>query len=89
MFEELYWDEGRLAHIARHNVTIREVLAVLEGGFWSPAWEGDKRRVYGRTEDGRYLFVVLGRRQSGELWLVTARDMTAGEQHLFLKKLRG
>jgi uncharacterized DUF497 family protein len=89
VFEELYWDEDRLEHIARHNVTISEVLDVLEGRFWSPAWQGDKRRVYGRTEGGRYLFIVLGRRQSDELWLVTARDMTVGERRLFLKKRRG
>ena len=63
--------------------------AVLEGIFWSPKWEGDKRRVYGRTESGRYLFMVIGRRRGGELWLVTARDMTAGEQRLFVRKSKG
>jgi uncharacterized DUF497 family protein len=89
MFEELHWDDERLEHIAVHGVTIREVLEVLEGGFWSPRWEGDKRRVYGQTESERYLFIVLGRRRSGELWLVTARDMTASERRSFLKKHRG
>lgn len=89
MFDELNWDDERLNHIAEHGVTIGEVLEVLEGGFWSPRWRGDKRLVYGQTESGRYLFIVLGRRRSGELWLVTARDMTAGERRLFLKKNRG
>lgn len=50
MFEELHWDDDRLEHIAGHVVTIGEVLEVLEGGFWSPRWEGDKRRVYGQAE---------------------------------------
>jgi uncharacterized DUF497 family protein len=89
VFEELHWDDDRLEHIAGHGVTIGEVLEILEGGFWSPRWEGDKRRVYGQAERGRYLFIVLGRRRSGELWLVTARDMTASERRLFLKKRKG
>jgi len=89
MFEELNWDDERLEHIARHGVTISEVLEVPEGFFWSPRWEGDKRRMYGQAESGRYLFIVLGRRRSGELWLVTARDMTAAERRLFLRKSKG
>ena len=89
MFEELYWDDERLEHIATHGVTIGEVLEVLDEVFWSPRWEGDKRRVYGQTGSGRYLFIVIGRRRSGDLWLVTARDMTASERRLFLKKSKG
>jgi uncharacterized DUF497 family protein len=89
VFEELYWDDERLDHIATHGVAIGEVLEVLEGVFWSPSWEGDKRQVYGQTESGRYLFIVIGRRRSGDLWLVTARDMTAGERRLFQKKSKG
>jgi len=89
MFEELNWDDERLEHIATHDVAISEVLEVLEGVFWSPKWEGDRRRVYGQTENGRYLFIIVGRRRSGELWLVTARDMTTGERRLFLKKGKG
>jgi len=89
MFEELCWDDERLGHIELHDVSIGEVLEVLDGVFWSPRWAGDKRRVYGQTESGRYLFIIVGRRRSGELWLVTARDMTRGERRLFLKKSKG
>jgi hypothetical protein len=89
VFEELHWDDECLEHIATHQVTIGEMLEVLEGVFWSPRWEGDKRRVYGQTESGRYLLIVIGRRWSGELWLVTARDMTAGERRLLLRKSKG
>ncbi len=89
MIEELHWDEERLDHIARHNVTIREVLQVLEGGFWSPKWADDKRQMYGQTDGGRYLFIVVGRRWNKELWLVTARDMTTSERRLFQQKGKG
>lgn len=89
MYEELHWDEDRLEHIARHHVTIKEVLEVVAGIFWSPRWEGDKRRVYGQTGSGRYLFVIVGRRQNGELWLVTARNMTSDERRLYLRKRQG
>ncbi len=61
MFEELYWDDERLEHIAGHGVTIGEVFEVLDGFFWSPKWAADKRKVYGQTESGRYLFIVIGR----------------------------
>jgi uncharacterized DUF497 family protein len=86
---ELPWDDERIEHIAGHGVTIGEVLEVLEGRVWSPRWEKDRRRVYGQTESGRYLFIVVGRRESSEIWLVTARDMTPQERRLYLKKRRG
>lgn len=89
MFEELRWDEKRLEHIAEHGVTIYEVLEVLEGGgFFSPRWQGDKRYVFGQSDAGRYLFIVVGRRRSGELWLVTARDMTDRERRLYRRSKR-
>jgi uncharacterized DUF497 family protein len=65
MFEELRWDEERLEHIAEHGVKIHEVLEVLQGVFWSPKWQRDKRHVYGQTDGGRYLFIVIGKRKSG------------------------
>lgn len=89
MFEELHWDEERLEHIAEHNITIQEVLEILNGVFWSPRWQGDKRLVYGQTGGGRYLFIVVGRRRNKELWLVTARDMVLDERRLFQKMLKG
>jgi hypothetical protein len=52
-------------------------------------WQGDKRLVYGRTLSGRYLLVVIGRRRSRELWLVTAREMTDSERRLFRDKIKG
>jgi uncharacterized DUF497 family protein len=61
----------------------------VEGVFWSPKWQGDKRLVYGRTLSGRYLLVVIGRRRSRELWLVTAREMTDSERRLFRDKIKG
>jgi len=84
VFEELRWDNERLDHIAEHNVTIDEVLEVLESSrFFSPRWRRDKRYVFGQTEAGRYLFIVVGRRRTGELWLVTARDMNERERRLY------
>ena len=40
----------------------------------------DRYRVYGQTEEGRYLFVVI-ERLSGTIYKpITARDMTEGEK---------
>ncbi|MFQ6040858.1 MAG: hypothetical protein ACE5PV_08385 [Candidatus Poribacteria bacterium] len=75
MYEELDYEDDRIAHIAEHGVDIEEVYEVWEGNRLMSKWEKDRRRVYGRTDSGRYLVIIVGRRRlSRKSWLITARE---------------
>ena len=78
---EIEWTEGDVAHLARHAVRPDEVEEVLAG---SPVWRRGRKHpetgrkslyVLGKTEGGRYLFVVLSPRGRGRARCVTAMDM--------------
>ena len=78
---EIVWTEADAVHLSQHGVTPEEVEEVLALG---PVWrrgrahpETKRRSVYalGRTEAGRYLFIVLSPRELGRARCVTAMDM--------------
>lgn len=66
----------------------REVEAVLRRKHLLV--RGRRRRYYvlGRTEVGRYLFVVLGRKRSGRFRVITAREMTRAERRRFRRRIQ-
>jgi len=79
--ESLEWDDYRVEHIARHNVDADEVWEVCRDPLHLAHREGtDRYRVYGQTEGGRYLFVVIERLSGATYKPITARDMTEGEK---------
>ena len=81
MYEELDYEDDRIAHIAEHDVDIDEVYEVWGGKQLMSRWEKDRRRVYGQTNSGRYLIIIVGRRRlSRKSWLITAREMTEREK---------
>lgn len=88
--ERLRWDEDRIEHIAQHQVDIEEVLELYaSGNYHESRWENRKKRLYGQISSGRYLMVVVGkRRESRDLWLVTAREMTPREKRCY-RRWRG
>lgn len=85
----LDWDEECIEHIARHDVEPDEVQEVCEASSHLARREGRNRyRVYGQTENGRYLFVVLERIKDGDYKPITARDMTDREKRNFRRHRR-
>ncbi|MFB9251514.1 hypothetical protein ACFFWE_25010 [Sphaerisporangium melleum] len=90
-YRPIQWTERSEEHIARHGVTPEEVEEVV---FSRPQWEAlgrdDSTLVYGTTDAGRYLLVVLADSVAeSEAWYVaTARDMTQRERKLFVQKAR-
>lgn len=80
-FHHLFWDEKNIAHIARHNVTVDEV----EQAVFAPRIRLRKGRgtniyyLFGRTEAGRYLFIVLVAIGKYSARVITARDMSRKE----------
>ena len=92
LFQRLFWRADRTEHIARHGLSPEEVEeAVFDDPerrmFRGPRSERDRARyvyyVYGCTQAGRYLLVVLLDMGRGEALPVTARDMTRRERQRY------
>ncbi len=80
--DRLEWDNYRVEHVARHNVEPDEVQEVCDDPRHVARTEGQNRyRLYGQTQDGRYLFLVLERISGATYKPITAREMTDGERH--------
>ena len=91
---EIVWAEVDIEHIARHAVDPDEVEEVITSG---PMWRRSRKHhetgrtsIYalGRTEAGRYLFVVLSPLGSGRARCVTARDMDTASRRLYDRRGR-
>jgi hypothetical protein len=86
---EIRWTDKAEDHIAAHNVTPDEVEQVI---YTRPRLvvrgrEGTEY-VFGTTDAGRYLLVVLTESIDGREYVVTARDMTDAERQAFQRKGR-
>lgn len=82
---ELEWDDENIEHIAQHNVSPQEVEEVCFGQHI--AFLGRNRRyiLYGKSNGGRHLKVVLERRHGTVFRPITAYDMTDKEKHKYIK----
>lgn len=89
MWRELAWSDESEAHIAKHSVAPLEVEGVVNT---RPQWEhpgvDGSTLVYGRTDAGRYLLVVLAESVDGRWYVVTARELTDTEMRTFRRKGR-
>ena len=84
--KSLVWTSKNASHIARHEITPSEIEEVMFGG--TPLIRKGRENVYysyGQTGSGRYLFVVFVLWNSGQGFVVTARQMTEAERKLYLK----
>ena len=86
---EIRWTDKSEDHIASHNVTPGEVEQAL---YTHPrlvlkGTEGTEY-VFGTTDGGRYLLVVLTESVDGRAYVVTAREMTNAERQAFRRKGR-
>ena len=84
---ELLWDDETLEHIwTRHHLLIDDVeeayydtLAKIHTGKYG------RQLVYGRTQAGRYLFIVVQPIGQFVAKLITARPMTARDKRFYGK----
>lgn len=87
MFGEVHWSEESEAHIARHGIDPDEVEEALYGKpRWTRPGRGDTTEIYGITNAGRHLLIIISEGADGRDWVVTAREMTATERRTFRKK---
>ena len=92
---KIIWiDKFRIKIQQKHNLTIDEVEdALLSGVIFRRASRGKVRGenvyvAYGKTNSGRYLFIVFIYKQSMEGLIISARDMTLKEQRYYNAKKR-
>ncbi|MGH8611727.1 MAG: hypothetical protein ACREYF_06715 [Gammaproteobacteria bacterium] len=74
----------------KHRVVLDEVIECLLGYTIRHVKPGDNSRlyIYGRSEGGRYLFVVLERLAPMSFFLLSARSMPLGERRKYGKALK-
>ena len=85
------WDreddpEGNIAHIARHDVVPEEVEEALVDDPLVLRTGDGRYLAYGKTGDGRPLFVVLVSKAGGIVRPLTARAMTDAERRLYRRR---
>src|SRR5699024_5591963 len=86
---EIRWTERAEDHIAAHGVLPDEVEQVVNTRprLVLPGRD-DTEYVFGTTEAGRYLLVVLAEALDGRDYVATAREMNSSERRTFRRKGR-
>jgi uncharacterized DUF497 family protein len=86
----LIWDEGTVAHIARHAVTPDEVEQVCRGEHLVRQGHSGRLLVIGPTEAGRILAVVIDPEPTpGHYYPVTARPADRQERRRYAQEKGG
>lgn len=79
-------DSGNVAHIARHGVSREEVEESLTDNPLVLRGADGRYLAYGKTADGRLLFVVFVQSGRGMIRPLTARAMTDRERRLYRRR---
>ena len=83
---EFEWNDWNIEHIGRHSVTPQEVE---EACFNQPICRRARQSlylVYGQSDAGRYLFIVLRYKSKGIVYAITARPMSENEERYYRKE---
>jgi uncharacterized DUF497 family protein len=83
---DLQWTDDSEAHIARHRVTPEEVEQSTYRPFYTMPGRNDTTLLFGQTDAGRHLLVVLAGSGDGRWRVVTARNMTDSERRIYRKR---
>lgn len=82
--ERLIWDEGNIAHIARHEVTPQEVDEVCHNDPAQLTGHSGRIMFVGPTNTGRAVSVVLEQDVEKDTWYpVTARSADKKERRFY------
>ena len=86
MIKDLIWDERNIPHVKAHTVTPREAEQVCFSKNLLLKRGKNRYAVLGRTQAGRYLFVIVVFQGRSQARVITARDMGKTEKRLYQKK---
>ena len=85
---ELQWDDENIEHIARHNVSPKEVEDICWGIHISEREREQRYILSGQTAGGRYLNVVVERVGKGLFRPITAFEMSESYKRRYRGRLR-
>ena len=85
--QSLHWDDANIEHIARHGLSPVDIEDVCFGEHI--AFKGRQMRyiLYGKTDSGAMIMVVLERLFGQSFRPITARAMTDKEKHNYRKRV--
>ena len=84
--KRLNWDKRNIFHIACHGITVEDAEDVCSGRHIARKAK-DRYLIYGETEAGRPIFIVL--EKTGDNFRpITARDMSESEKKIYKKKIK-
>jgi uncharacterized DUF497 family protein len=84
---ELQWDDFNAEHVACHSVSVNEVREACLNQIDVLSGHSNRNMLFGRTNNGRYLTVILVRKLKNIYYVVTARDTSKKERkHVYAKK---
>ena len=82
--KELIIEEDRPAHIARHKVTIKEVLEIVSGDYVYIEGKYSRWQLIGKTRRTRFLTIIVGERSKKNTYgLITARPANRKERRFY------
>ena len=89
--ESFEWDRdddagGNTAHISRHGISPEDVEEALTSNPLVLRGPDGRYLGYGKSADGRWIFVPFVQKGQGIVRPITARPMTDGEKRLYRKK---
>ena len=90
VIKNLIWDDGNVAHIAKHDISPSEVEETLE--INRVEWEAYKERIFivGQTKAGRMLTVILEPKEgAGICKPITAYDVSKTSIRAYKKEIGG
>ena len=82
----LYWDDVNIEHIAQHSLDPVDVEDVCFDKHISFRARGRRYVLYGKTEGGSMIVVVLERLFGQVFRLITARRMTDKEKRSYRRR---
>jgi len=88
-FVQFDWDERNVEHILLHQVTPDEAEEACSNRPHVRRTRQGRLLVYGRTDTGRYLLVVIQPRGKDIARVITARDMTTKEKRFYQQQRKG
>lgn len=82
--ETLVIEVGREEHIAKHDITIDEVIEIVSGDYVYIQGKLERWLLIGKTKKDRFLSVVVGERKDKNTYgLVTARPSRIEEKSFY------
>lgn len=82
--DTLIIEKDRPEHIAKHGVTIKEILEVIEADYVFIEGKFGRWLLIGKTKRGKFITVVVGSRSGKNTYgLVTARQSSRNERSFY------